>query len=133
MNGYRQSKDEYYLSVAADIARRSTCTRRQYGAVLVRDDEIVSTGYNGAARGEPNCCDTGFCARRDCEHNAGYTSACPAVHAECNALLSAGRARAQGAKLYLAGWDHGKRVEGAVPCEMCRRLLINCGVGEVIS
>lgn len=129
----RPTKHEYYLKLAADVAARSTCVRRQYGAVLVKDDEIVATGYNGAARGEPNCCDTDFCARRNAEHNTGYTSACPAVHAEMNALLSAGRARANGATLYLAGFDRGVRIEDPEPCEMCRRMIITCGVKQVRS
>lgn len=128
----RPNKVTYYLAIAAMVAQRSTCTRRQYGAVLVKNDEIVATGYNGAARGEPNCCDTGYCARRNAPHNSGYTSACPAVHAEMNALLSAGRSRAQGAVLYLAGYEDGK-VISAEPCEMCRRALINCGVKDVRS
>lgn len=126
----RQSKHEYYLSIAAQVARRSTCNRRQYGAVIVRDDRIIATGYNGSARGQANCCDTGTCAREGLPHNRGYTSACPAVHAECNALMSAGR-EAQGAVLYLAGWDHGERIPDPEPCEMCMRLITNAGIGEV--
>lgn len=88
----RISKDEYYLSIAAAVARRSTCLRRQYGAVIIKNDEIISTGYNGAARGEPNCCDTGECWREanNIPHGEQYEK-CVAVHAEQNAIISAAR------------------------------------------
>lgn len=126
----RPTKSEYYLDIAAVVAKRSTCNRRQYGAVIVKDDRIIATGYNGSARGMSNCCDTGNCARTGLPHNTGYTSACPAVHAEANALLSAGR-EAKGATLYLAGWEDGQRIENPVPCEMCIRLIFNAMIGEI--
>lgn len=126
----RPDKEKYYLNIAAEVAKRSTCNRRQYGAVIVKDDRIIATGYNGSAKGMPNCCDTGNCVRKGLPHNVGYTSACPAVHAEANALLSAGR-EAQGATLYLAGWEDDGRIWFPEPCEMCRRLIINAGIREV--
>lgn len=88
----RITKDEYYLSIAASVAKRSTCLRRQYGAVIIKNDEIISTGYNGAARGEPNCCDTGECWREanNIPHGEQYEK-CVAVHAEQNAIISAAR------------------------------------------
>lgn len=100
----RISKDEYYLSIAAAVARRSTCLRRQYGAVIIKNDEIISTGYNGAARGEPNCCDTGECWREanNIPHGEQYEK-CVAVHAEQNAIISAARHEMLGSVLYLAG------------------------------
>lgn len=128
----RISKRDYYLQIASAVAQRSTCNRRQYGAVLVKNDRIIATGYNGSARGEVNCCDGGTCARQGLPHNTGYTSACPAVHAEQNALLSAGR-EAEGATLYLAGREGGKPIANPEPCEICRRFIINCGVNEVIA
>lgn len=128
----RPGKDEYYLDIAAVVAKRSTCLRRQYGAVLVKDDQIIATGYNGSARGTTNCCDTGECARVGLPHNTGYTSACPALHAESNAIDSAGR-DAIGATLYLAGWEDGKRIENPEPCEMCKRRIQNVRIGSVIN
>lgn len=128
----RPSKEKYYLDIASVVASRSTCNRRQYGAVLVKDDQIIATGYNGSARGTENCCDTGHCAREGLPHNCGYTSACPALHAESNAIDSAGR-DAIGATLYLAGWDNGERIENPEPCEMCKRRIQNARIAQVIS
>lgn len=131
----RPTKDEYYLNIARAIAARSTCLRRQYGAVIVNNDEIIATGYNGAPRGEANCCDTGLC-RRDAnlppvdpmaaKHGMQYDS-CVAVHAEQNAIISAGRAEMQGATLYLASLD-GKT---AYPCNICNRMIKNAGIIRV--
>lgn len=129
----RISKKEYYLEIAKVVSKRSTCKRRQYGAIIVKNDQIIATGYNGAARGEANCCDTGICARENLPyHNVGYTSACPAVHAEQNAIISAGR-DAFGATLYLAGYQYGREIEDPEPCEICKRFIINSGIKEVIS
>ena len=111
----RISKDEYYLSIAASVAKRSTCLRRQYGAVIIKNDEIISTGYNGAARGEPNCCDTGECWREanGIPHGEQYEK-CVAVHAEQNAIISAARGEMLGGTLYLAGFDqNGELAEPA--------------------
>ena len=98
MEKSRPSKDEYYLSIAEAVLARSTCLRRKYGAVLVKNDEIVSTGYNGAPRTEPNCCDVGYCDRE----NKGIAKGeryelCVSIHAEDNAITSAGRDKANGA------------------------------------
>ncbi len=109
----RVSKDEYYLNIAAAVAARSTCLRKRYGAVIVKDDEIIATGYNGSPRGETNCCDTGACYCRTHElpidtsaaiHGAQYGT-CVAVHAEQNAIISAARKEIQGGTLYLAAFD----------------------------
>lgn len=128
----RISKKQYYLDIAAVVAKRSTCMRRQYGAVIVKNDQIIATGYNGAARRTDNCCDIGICMRAGLPHNVGYTSACPAVHAETNALMSAGR-EAIDATLYLAGWENDERIENPEPCEMCQRLIKNARLKEVIT
>ena len=98
----RISKNDYYLGIALAVSKRSTCLKRHYGAVIVKNDEIVATGYNGAARNEQNCCDVHTeCPRKNAKHNSGDYSDCPAVHAEQNALLSVSRDKAIGAILYL--------------------------------
>lgn len=127
----RISKSEYYLSIAKTVALRSTCLRRQYGAVIVKNDRIISTGYNGSAAGEPNCCDTGVCVREqmDIPHGERY-ELCVALHAEDNAITQAGR-EAKGAILYLAGFENGKEIQ-AEPCLMCRRKIKNAGIDRVV-
>lgn len=130
----RTSKPSYYLSIAKAVSDRSTCLRRHYGAVIVKDDEIIATGYNGSARGATNCCDTGRCYREGHKHNDGDYSQCPAVHAEMNAIISAARRDMIGATLYLYGGDAetGKTVK-AVPCPICDRLIQNAGITSVIG
>ena len=125
----RPDKITYYTDIAAAVARRSTCLRRQYGAVIVKDDEIVATGYNGSPRGEENCCDVGECWRRrhNIPHGEQYEK-CQAVHAEENAIISAARRDMAGATIYLAGWEDGKRIEDPQPCEQCRRRIRNAGL-----
>lgn len=133
----RPSKDAYYLDIAKAVSRRSTCLRRHYGAVVVANDEIIATGYNGAARGQANCCDLHRCLREGCEHNDGNYGSCPAVHAEMNALLSASRSEAIGATLYLAGYDleEGREIYGweIEPCPVCKRMIANAGIAEVVT
>ena len=128
----RIGRKEYYLGVAAVVAKRSTCLRRQYGAILVKDDRIIATGYNGSARGEPNCCDVGSCWRQahNIPHGQQYEK-CVAVHAEDNAISQAGR-EANGAALYLFGFENGTPIQAA-PCEMCRRKIKNARVKEVVT
>ena len=130
----RVSKSDYYLNIAAAVAKRSTCLRRQYGAVIVKDDVIVSTGYNGAARGQPNCCDTGECWREahGIPHGEQYEK-CRAVHAEANAIINASREEMCGAILFLAGFENGERMKNPTPCEMCSRMITNSGIRRVIS
>lgn len=128
----RPSTDDYYLDIARAVSRRSTCLRRQYGAVIVNNNEIISTGYNGAPRGEVNCCDTGICHRVGRRHNDGDYNSCSSVHAEMNAIISASRSEMLGATLYLAGFENGKEV-GAEPCPVCMRLIKNAGITKVIA
>ena len=125
----RISKDEYYLSIAAAVSKRSTCLRRQYGAVIIKNDEIISTGYNGAARGEPNCCDTGECWREahNIPHGEQYEK-CVAVHAEQNAIISAARRDTIGSVLYLAGFDANGELASPMPCAICSRFIKNAGI-----
>ncbi|MBQ1771998.1 MAG: cytidine deaminase, partial [Clostridia bacterium] len=108
--------------------------RRQYGAVIVKNDEIVSTGYNGAPRGEDNCCDIGTCwrERNNIPHGEQYEK-CVAVHAEQNAIISASRREMLGATLYLAGFENGEPIRNAEPCMICRRLIKNAGIEKVIN
>ena len=131
----RPSKDEYFLRIAQDVAARSTCLRRQYGAVIVSPSGvIVSTGYNGAPSGEPNCCDIGRCWREEhnIQHGQQYES-CRSVHAEQNAINFANRSDMQSATLYLAGWENGVLMENPQPCKLCSRSIKNVGIARVVS
>lgn len=130
----RISKDEYYMNIAKAVSTRSTCLRRHYGAILVKNDEIIATGYNGSARGETNCCDVyDTCPRRNQPHNSGDYSDCPAVHAEQNALLSASRDKAYGSTLYLYGEEQNEYgewlpLDHCEPCPICSRMIKNAGI-----
>lgn len=129
----RISKDQYYLNIARAVLKRSTCLKRKYGAVIVKNDEIIATGYNGSARGEQNCCDIGICNRINVEHNSGNYSDCPAVHAEQNAIISTSRNEMIGASLYLACEDvNGNEIVDISPCPICDRMIKNSGIKEVI-
>ena len=129
----RISKTEYYLNIAKAVSMRSTCLRRQYGAVIVKDDVVISTGYNGSPRGSQNCCDTGKCYREanNIPHGEQYEK-CVAVHAEANAIISAARKDMIGATLYLYGREGNKEIK-AEPCLMCQRLIQNAGIGKIIE
>ena len=135
----RPSKKEYYLGIALAVSKRSTCLRRHYGCIIVKNDEIIATGYNGSPRGELNCCDihNGKCPRVNEPHNSGNYSDCPAVHAEQNAMLSASRKDMIGATMYLAGEevyaDTEMEIKDAVPCPVCERMIANAGIVKVIS
>lgn len=135
-NHSRPSKTEYYLNIAAVVASRSTCLRRQYGAVIVKDDEIIATGYNGSARGMENCSDKGECWREanHIPHGEQYEK-CQSVHAEANAIISASRKCMVGATIYLAGFEnhHPMKPEDVEPCEMCKRMIINAGLMAIVT
>lgn len=128
----RPTHDEYYLGIAAAVSRRSTCLRRQYGAVIVNNDEIIATGYNGAPRGCENCCDIGKCNREGHEHNDGNYGDCRSVHAEQNCIISASRKEMIGSTLYLAGFENEQAI-AAEPCPICKRLIINAGIARVVT
>ena len=131
----RRSKENYYLDIAEAALERSTCLRRQFGAIIVRDDEIVATGYNGAPRGRHNCSDLGRCTRRELNIPAGERyELCRSVHAEANAIISAQRRDMVGATIYLVGRDarSGELLHDATSCPMCRRMIINAGINEVV-
>lgn len=134
----RTDKDTYYLNIARAVAQRSTCLHRQYGAVIVNNDEIIATGYNGSPRDEVNCCDVGVCYRdthdvpRDSQasvHGNQYGS-CVAAHAEQNAIISAARKDMQGATLYLASLDPDIK---PAPCNFCDRMIKNAGIVRVVT
>lgn len=135
----RISKHDYYLTIASTVALRSTCLRRHYGCVIVKNDEIIATGYNGAPRGYSNCCDIHTeCPRKHMKHNSGDYSDCPAVHAEQNAMLSASRQEMIGATLYLSGserQDDGsyKPLAENKPCPICMRMIRNSGITEIVT
>ncbi len=130
----RPDKDHYYCNIASEVARRSTCLRRWYGAVIVKNDQIISTGYAGAARGTVNCTDLGICPRERAgiPHGERY-ELCRSVHAEMNAIIHAARADMIGSTIYLVGMNakDGEVVERARPCKICTRLIINAGIKTV--
>lgn len=131
----RRSKINYYLDIAQTVTRRGTCLRKNFGAVIVKDDVIVSTGYNGAPRGRANCCDLKFCLRDKMNIPRGERyELCRSVHAEANAIISAARERMLGADLYMVCMDGktGELVSGTTSCQMCKRLVINAGINRVI-
>lgn len=130
----RISKVDMYLNCAENFAYRSTCLKRKYGAVLVKEDAVISTGYNGSPRGYENCCDIGDCPRirRKLHQGEGY-GMCRAIHAEANALLNCSREQTMGADLYLAGVNPlDNSVHRAKPCPICARTIIQAGIKNVI-
>lgn len=131
----RRDKVNYYLDLAEVVSQRATCLRRQYGAVIVKNDEVVSTGYVGAPRGRANCIDLGFCIREELKIPRGERyELCRSVHAEANAIISASRERMIGSAIYLSGIDlkeGGDYVKNANPCSMCKRLIVNAGIEMV--
>ncbi len=131
----RIDKENYYLDIAGTVLERSTCMRRQYGAIIVQSDEIVSSGYNGAPRGRRNCGDLNYCTREAMNIPSGQRyELCRSVHAEANAIISASRREVMGAALYMVCRDPntGELIPGATSCSMCRRLIINAGISKVV-
>ena len=131
----RISKENYYLNIAQTVLERATCLRRVYGAIIVKNDEIISTGYVGAPRGRQNCCDLGYCTREKLNVPRGERyELCRSVHAEANAIICASRRDMIGATLYLVGKEvpTGEYVKDAIPCAMCKRLIINAGIEKVV-
>lgn len=133
-NVTRRDKSNYYLDLAEMVSQRGTCLRRHYGAVIVKDDEVVSTGYVGAPRGRKNCSDIGTCIRQKMNIPRGERyELCRSVHAEANAIISAPRERMIGSSLYLVGIevDTGEYIANSNSCSMCKRLIINAGIDKV--
>ena len=131
----RVSKINYYLDIAQTVAERSTCLRKKYGAIIVQNDAIVSTGYNGAPRGRANCSDIHFCMRDKLNIPRGERyEMCRSIHAENNAIISASRDEMLGATIYMACTDAktGELLAGTTSCAMCKRVVINAGISQVI-
>ena len=131
----RIDKINYYLDIAETVIERGTCIRRNFGAIIVRNDEIISTGYVGAPRGRANCCDLKYCVREKLNVPRGERyELCRSVHAEQNAIISASRRDMIGATLYLVGkhYNDGSYVEKSMPCSLCKRMIINSGIEKVI-
>jgi dCMP deaminase len=128
----RPEKDRYFLDIALSVAARSTCTRRKFGAVIVKDSTIVGTGYNGTARGVVNCYEVG-CIKDEMESPQGAAyDYCPAVHAEENAIINSNRSDRIGSTLYISGRDKDGKLTMAVPCQRCRRKIMNSQIRDVI-
>lgn len=125
------TKQDYYIGIALAVSKKSTCLKKQYGAVIVKDDEVIATGYNDTCRKEPHC---KTCTKAPGNGDMEEYQACPAVHAEMNAIISASRKEMLGADLYLAGFNavSGEEIN-AYPCEICLRLIKNAGIDRVIN
>lgn len=135
MNNKRRDKYNYYLDIAQTVAERGTCLRRNYGAIIVKNDEIISTGYVGAPRGRQNCSDIGRCIRQELNIPRGERyEICRSVHAEANAIISAARRDTIDATLYLVGIEKsdGSITANSCCCSMCKRLVINSGIKNVV-
>ena len=131
----RIDKTNYYLNMAESTLERGTCLRRSFGAVLVKNDEIIATGYNGAPRGRKNCSDLGYCLREKLEVPRGERyELCRSVHAEQNVIISAERNDMIGSTLYLVGKNlsDDEYVANARPCALCKRMIINAGIKDVV-
>ena len=131
----RRDKINYYLDIAETVSERCTCLRRHFGAILVKNDSILSTGYVGAPRGRKNCSDLGKCIREELHIPRGERyELCRSVHAEANAIIAAPRSEMLGATLYMACRDAktGELVAGTSSCSMCKRLIINAGIETVV-
>ena len=131
----RRDKINYYLDLADVVSKRGTCLRRNFGAVIVNHDEVISTGYVGAPRGRANCSDVGFCVRQKMQIPRGERyELCRSVHAEANAIISASRDKMLHSTLYLSGREvgTGEYVKDACCCSMCKRMVINAGIDKVI-
>jgi len=131
----RPAKTQYYLNIAKEVAQRSTCLRRKFGTIIVRDDQIIATGYVGAPRGALNCTDTGTCEREKLQIPSGERyELCRSVHAELNAIINAARAGVSvlDGTMYLYGENiDGTLVEKLNACQMCRRAIINAGLEKL--
>ena len=130
----RRDKIGYYLDIAETVLTRGTCVRRNYGAIIVKNDQIISTGYVGAPRGRRNCIDMGYCTREKLKVPRGERyELCRSVHAEANAIIHAERSAMLGSTMYLVGKEaDGHYVQNANPCAMCKRMIINAGISMVV-
>lgn len=131
----RISKHNYYLDIAQTVAERSTCLRRKFGAIIVKNDVIVSTGYNGAPRGRQSCDELGYCYRDKLNVPRGTRyELCRSVHSEVNATIAATKEQMLGATLYMVctSPDDGSVIPNTTCCIMCKRVVINAGISKVV-
>ena len=131
----RVSKHNYYLDIAQTVSERSTCLRKRYGAIIVKNDSIISTGYNGAPRGRKNCTDLGICMRNKLNIPRGERyELCRSLHAEANAIIAASRDQMLGATLYMVcvNSETNELESGTCSCMMCKRQVINAGIERVV-
>ena len=126
------TKDEYYLGIALAVAKKSTCLKKQYGAIIVKNDQVLATGYNGPVRGESHCTK---CTKVSSDKDMLEYKSCPACHAEMNCIISVSRDEMLGATLYLAGYitSTGEENLNVEPCEICLRLIKNAGIDRVVT
>jgi dCMP deaminase len=129
----RPDWDEYFINIAKAVSTRATCLRRKYGAVITKDNIIVSTGYNGAPSGMKDCLDVGRCSRKELQvpHGERY-ELCHSVHAEANAIIRASVDELQGATIYISGSAAERSECNAEPCMMCKRMILNAGIAKVV-
>jgi dCMP deaminase len=131
--GTRPDWNEYFIEIAKVVSSRSTCLRRKYGAVIVKDRVIISSGYNGSPRGIKNCIDLGTCVRREQNIPSGERyELCEAVHAEQNAIINAPPDRMKGATIYIAGFEEDRTFAQGRPCKLCDRMIRNAQIENVI-
>ena len=131
----RRDKTNYYLDIAETVMERCTCIRRHYGAIIVKNDQIISTGYVGSPRGRQNCTNLGYCMREKLGIPRGERyEMCRSVHAEQNAIIHAARNDMIGSTLYLVGKEYstGEYIKNANPCSLCKRFIINAGIETVV-
>ena len=129
----RTDWDNYFIEIAKVVSSRATCLRRRYGAVIVKDRVIISTGYNGSPRGIVNCIDTGKCTRQELNIPSGERyELCEAVHAEQNAIINAPPERMKGSVIYIAGFEEDGSFANGKPCKLCDRMIRNAQIMEVI-
>ncbi len=129
----RPDWDEYFIEIAKVVSSRSTCLRRRYGAVIVKDNVIISTGYNGAPRGSTNCIDTGRCRRKELNVPSGERyELCEAVHAEQNAIINGSPERMKDGTIYVAGFEDDSSTAEGKPCLLCKRMIRNAQLQQVV-
>jgi dCMP deaminase len=129
----RPGWDDYFIDIARSVSRRATCLRRRYGAVIAKDNIIISTGYNGAPRGMVDCLEAGKCTRKELQvpHGERY-ELCHSVHAEANAIIRASMHEMEGASIYISGVDDAGRECDSEPCMMCKRMALNARIARVV-
>ena len=128
----RPTWDNYFMNIAKAVSLRSTCLRRKYGAIIVKDKIIVATGYNGSPSGKENCCDRGTCKREELKIPSGKNyELCESVHAEANAIIHCDAEKMKGADIYIYGTNADGSIASGKPCLMCRRMIINAGIENV--